>query len=304
MQDPAPTSAAEQSAHGTVPIAEVSRQLGIPLPTLRSWEIRYGIPPISRESGRHRRYSADDLHMIRLLRDEINRGQQAAKAARTVHELLSAEGEIALAVARVLKASAEMSPAGLREAFDLAADALGLASCIDDVILPSMRQVGTWWETGRCDVDQERLTTETARTWLDRRSALAPPPTFTRPVLLACGPSDLHTIGLESLALLLREQGRPCRVLGARIRPEVLVDATRAADAAAVVLVSHLATGRRRAIAVLDRIHDLGVPTFYAGNAFLSTRSRQGVPGQYLGNHLTTAADTVVAALAKDRRRK
>ena len=36
-------------------IAQVSALLGIPVPTIRSWERRYGFPTPSRTRGRHRR---------------------------------------------------------------------------------------------------------------------------------------------------------------------------------------------------------------------------------------------------------
>ena len=99
---------------------------------------------------------------------------------------------------------------------DDATAALGPAACIDDVLLPAMRQIGVWLTVGHCDVMQERMATEAVRTWLDRRSAFTPAPNRPRPILLACGPSDLHTIRVESTAVLLRYQGWPCRVLGAQ----------------------------------------------------------------------------------------
>ncbi len=58
---------------------------------------------------------------------------------------------------------------------------MGLAACIDEVLLPAMRQIGVWWAVGHCDIVQERLATEAIRTWLDRRSALAPAPTRAAP---------------------------------------------------------------------------------------------------------------------------
>ena len=48
---------------------------------------------------------------------------------------------------------------------------------------------------------------------------------------------------------------------------------------AGVVVVSHLATGRLRAVESIRTVHELGIEVFYAGNAFTSPRSRRGVPG-------------------------
>ena len=139
--------------------------------------------------------------------------------------------------------------------------------------------------------------------WLDRRSAFAPAPTRPRPILLACGPSDLHTIGLESTAVLLRYQGWPCRVLGARTSTVTLAAAARAAAVAGVVVVSHLATGRLRAVESIRAIDDLGIEVFYAGNAFSTPRSRRGVPGRYLGVGIADACAQADPSLGTHRPR-
>lgn len=281
-----------------VPIKDVAEILGVPMPTLRSWELRYGIPSLSRGPGQHRRYLPDEVNALRLMRDEIARGQQAGAAAESVRRLLGGQGPAQELIHQILGAAEQSDAPAIRAHLDEAAATLGLAVCIDDVLLPAMRQIGVWWAVGHCDVVQERLATEVIRTWLDRRSALAPAPTRSRPILLACGPSDLHTVGLESTALLLRHQGWPCRVLGARTPTATLATAARATPVAGVVVVSHLATGRRRAVESIRAVNDLGVAVFYAGNAFSTARSRRGVPGHYLGGCIEDACAQLTEALA------
>lgn len=280
-----------------VPIAEVALILGVPMPTLRSWELRYGIPTLTRGMGQHRRYLPQEVHALRLMRDEISRGQQASLAAASVREVLGIDGEEGALIHRILAASERLDAAAIRVLLDEASRTLGLKDCVDDVVLPAMRQIGVWWTVGQCDFDQERLTTEAIRGWLDRRSAFAPPPDRPQPILLACGPSDLHTIGLEAMAMLLREDGWACRVLGARTPTPTLAAAAAATAALAVVVVSHLSTGRIRAIASMEAVRQLHVPVFYAGNAFTATRSRRGVPGIYLGPSIGGACELISGAL-------
>jgi MerR family transcriptional regulator, light-induced transcriptional regulator len=278
-------------------IHQVSDLLGVPAPTLRSWERRYGLPTTDRSSGGHRRYSEEALVQLRLMRDEVARGRRAADAARSVRALLDPDGPGALLVQEFLAASQRMEPAAIRAVLDRANDELGLAVSLDRVLMPAMRQVGAWWETGRCDVAQEHLTTEVARGWLARMTSLAPFPAHERPVLLACGPRDLHTLGLEALAGLLTQRRLGCRVLGARTPERTLVTAAVATEAVAVVVVSHLATQRRPAVAALRAVAATGRPVFYAGNAFLFPGARGDVPGTYLGDSLATAADLITATL-------
>ena len=284
-----------------VSIAEVSSVLGVPMPTLRSWELRYGLPTFSRPVGQHRRYLPAEVHAIKLMRDEIARGEQAGLAAATVRRLLDIGGPAGAFIQQFLERSHRLDAVGVWETLDHAADALGLGPCVDEVLFPSMRQVGIWWAVGHCDVAQERATTEAVRAWLGKRTAFAPAPTGSRPVLLACGPSDWHTIGIESLAMLLRHAGLNCRVLGARIPTDLLVAAAASSDAAAVVLVSQLATGRRLAVGSIGAVSEAKLPIFYAGSSFIVSRSRVGVPGVYLGTRVVDACTRVVDAVADAR---
>jgi DNA-binding transcriptional MerR regulator len=281
-----------------VPIAEVCSVLGVPMPTLRSWEARYAMPAMRHTHGRHRRYLPSEVHAIKLMRDEIARGQSAGLAAATVRRMLNIGGPAAAFIHRMLEEAQRLDSRGMRTTLDQAAAALGLSDCVDDVLLPTMRQVGIWWEIGHCDITQERVATETVRAWLDRRIAFAPVPSMTRPVLLACGPRDWHTIGLECLAMLLRDRGWPCRILGVRVATPTLVSAAAASDAAAVVVVSQLATGRRPAVESIEATHRSGVPVFYAGQSFVAIKSRKEVPGTYLGTRIRDATDLIIAALA------
>lgn len=279
-----------------VPISEVARRLGVPMPTLRSWESRYGIPETERSLGKHRRYSPSELHSLRLMRDEIARGKRAALAADAVRQLLAGRGSASGFIADILDASERADPVAVQLHLSRAESALGLGPCLDDVLLPAMQQIGLWWQSGRCDIEQERLTTEAARSWLETLRAQAPPPVRSAPVILACGPTDHHTIGLESLGILLRYRQQACRLLGARTNLGALTAAVGANGAQAVVIVSHLSSGRARAVQSLRAMVDLGIATYYAGNAFSSPRSQRGVPGTYLGSNLQQAVELIQAA--------
>jgi hypothetical protein len=65
-----------------------------------------------------------------------------------------------------------------------------------------------------------------------------------------------------------------------------------------VVVVSHLSMGRRLAMDAVRSVAGLGVPTFYAGNAFISAPTRHRIPGVHLGDSLSDAARIVETAAA------
>jgi MerR family transcriptional regulator, light-induced transcriptional regulator len=295
MVAPASTAAADLGAGPA--IQQVARLLGVPAPTLRSWERRYGLPTTARSQGGHRRYSAEALTELRLMRDAIARGQRAADAARSVRLLLDRSAPAIGRVTEMIVAAQQMDAPEVGAVLDRANAAIGTAATIEEVLLPAMRQIGTLWETGHCDVGQEHLATGAARGWLSRLVHAAPAPTRSGALVLACGPRELHTLGLEALALLLAYEGHGCRVLGAQTPQEALVAAVALTGAAGVVVVSHLATRRRPAVEAICAVAATGCTVFYAGNAFRSPFSRKAVPGLYLGENLPFAAALIGTAL-------
>lgn len=275
-------------------ISEVSRSLGVPAPTLRSWERRYGVPASTRTVGGHRRYAHAELHQLKLMRDEIARGLGAGEAARSVRRLLTADTAGSVFVTSFLLASERQEAAHMAAVLDDVRATVGLAATIDLVVMPSMRQIGAWWSTGRCGVAQEHLATATVRRWLARTTTLSVGVAHDSPTLLACGPLDQHSIGLEALAALLADRGRGSRLMGARTSARTLVAATIATEAVAVVVVSHLSAQRRPAVQVLRAVVRTDAAVFYAGNAFTSAEQRLGVPGTYLGDSVSDAATVLI----------
>jgi methanogenic corrinoid protein MtbC1 len=297
------TVTAEDGPHCGAPVGvaltilEASRLLAVPVSTLRSWELRYGLPRTSRTEGGHRRYLDTALDELRLMRDEIARGKRAAEAAASTRLLLGRAGPARGFVDRLLAAANDMDPRAVRDALDASLDELGLGATIDDVLVPAMRRIGRWWETGQCDVSHEHLTTEAARSWLGRITAYAAEPHRGDRLVLACGPRDTHSLGLEAFGALLTHDGWPCRNLGARTPAPSLVTAAMAVDARAIVVVSHMSAGRRAAVESITAAAALDVPVFYAGNAFIARPVRRRLPGTYLGDSQRDAVKLIEAAL-------
>jgi DNA-binding transcriptional MerR regulator len=285
------------------PIAAVSKALQVPVPTIRSWERRYGFPAPPRTRGRHRRYTEREIDQLRALRDLVTRGLSAREAVARLREG-PATGEGGDLLDEVVDAAMRLDPDGVRGALDRSAAALGVEAALRDVVLRAMREIGTRWKAGTCDIEQEHLATEAVRGWLARQSAMSPPPFRRGPIVLACGPKDLHTIGLETFALVLTRRGWPSRVLGARTPSSSLVATVRALRAAAAVVVAQRAVTRRSAIESLAAVAAApDVRVVYAGDAFAAPSSRRGVPGTYLGDDVVAAAELLESELGRPARR-
>jgi len=282
-------------------IQRVSQLLAVPAPTIRSWERRYGVPSAPRSTGGHRRYFPTELVALRLMRDEISRGRRAADAAAAVRASSSTHLPHHDFIAAFLDAAFQLDPRRVRAVLDDAQVTLGLDEAVAGVLMPSMRQIGRWWETGRCDVAHEHLATEASRAWLNRRQLLGPGPSNPETIILTCGPRDFHTLGLEGFGALLANRGWECRTLGARTPPRSLAAAVAGTEASVVVMVSHLAVARRAAVEAMRTTQLSEARLYYAGNAFASSQARRDVPGTYLGEHVAQAADVLTAELVARR---
>jgi len=212
-----------------------------------------------------------------------------------------AECAAAQLVRRIVKVSHEFDLTGLEAELDRAAALHGLARCVDEIVLPATRHLRRLLATGRRNGNQELFATEAVRSWLNHQASFAPSPRDMGPVLLACGPRDRRTVDIESLALLLRFQRWPCRVLGARVSTFTMTVAAQASDATGVVVFSTESQGWPNAVVSLRAVDALGVPVFFAGQAFQRAHNRRQLPGQYLGTRAQTACAIVAGALATVR---
>jgi DNA-binding transcriptional MerR regulator len=283
---------------GGVPIASVSKTLDIPVPTIRSWERRYGFPSPTRTDGRHRRYTTQEIGQLRDLRNLIARGHSAREAVARLSAAGAPIGDGEL-LDTVVDSAMRLDSDGIRAALDRSAERLGVEGAIRDVAFRSMREIGTRWKTGTCDIEQEHLATESVRAWLARQAAMAPPPFRANPIVLACGPKDLHTIGVEAFAVVLSRRGWPCRVLGAMTPGTALLATVRAVRATAAVVTAQRSVSRRAAIESIAAVDAVpGVRAFYAGDAFVAASARRDVPGSYLGEDVVEAAGVLESSLA------
>lgn len=282
-------------------IAAVSTLLGIPVPTIRSWEQRYGFPRPKRTEGRHRRYEQREIELLRALRDEITHGHPAREAVELVRNQAASSAERPPFVEAIVDAAMRLDPAGLRAALDGASMALGVDNAIASVALPAMAEMGRRWSTGGCDLDHERLGTEGTRAWLSRIISEAPTPTGERRIVLACGPKEMHTVGIEAFGALLARRGWPVRVLGPLTPTDSVLAAIRADEAVAAVITSQRGVTRRATVQTLREIARTGCQPFYAGHSFTAAASRRDVPGIYLGNDVLAAMDVFEGALGSVR---
>jgi methanogenic corrinoid protein MtbC1 len=295
QQRPASEGSPNSDQPDGMSLDQVSERLSVTTATLLTWERHHGLALGQSTDGRPRRYSPDDLAVLTRVRDQAVTARASAAAAAMVHARLTAT-PTQLCTA-LLAATHRLDVATILEVLDCSAWLRGIPATIDDVVLPALREIGNLWSRGACDVAQENLATTTVQSWLHTQSQALPPPAAAPLVVLSCGPTEQHTLGLTALAVLLAHHGLAHLDLGARTPATSLRSTIHNAGASAVVLTAHISANRSATVTTLRKLGDTGADLYYAGAAFRTLPSRRGVPGTYLGGSLTNAATHLATRL-------
>src|SRR5947209_15160594 len=212
-------------------ISELSRRVGVASDTLRVWERRYGLLKPRRTPGNIRLYSALDEARVRLMTRYLNEAMgaaQAAELAKSARLRVQTGRTVELAGHDTVLSAKQMSDA--LDAFDESSAEQALQqllseystlAVIRDFIMPYLYEVGERWAAAHMTVAQEHFATNflhsrllaLARGW-DR--GLGPQG------LLACGPDELHTLGLICFGIALHSHGWKITYLGASTPVEML----------------------------------------------------------------------------------
>jgi CheY-like chemotaxis protein len=80
---------AELRARPVYSIGAVSRMLGVPTATLRTWQERYGVVVPERSDSGHRLYTRDQVEQLRFLVDQVADGLSPADGHRVLRERLA-----------------------------------------------------------------------------------------------------------------------------------------------------------------------------------------------------------------------
>lgn len=230
------------------PMGAVTRRTGISEHTLRAWERRFGFPVPERLPSGHRRYTADQVQQLLLIREALAAGYRAGDVVPLpVDELESLLRECGREEALVR----EPSPAWLQRILDagkrfdrdeLAAQLriesanLGVSRFLRERVGPTLAEVGSEWARGELEIRHEHFISEVMEDELRALRAQLETAATGRPVVLANLPDEFHELGLQAAAVAIVAAGRSVRILGRNTPESESVEAAIALDAAAVGL--------------------------------------------------------------------
>jgi hypothetical protein len=234
----------------------VARRLGVAVTTLRTWHQRYGLGPSRHVPGHHRRYTAEDLSRLEVMRRLTAEGIAPAEAARWARYApdvppsgpdptpARAGGGFAIPVGRagptargLARAAIRLDVGAMREIMARAVAEQGVVPTWDLVVRPVLSGIGERHMATKRLIEVEHLFSRTATEVL----AAVPRPRGGAPtrVLLACTDEEQHSLPLEALAAALAAEGVSSRLLGPRVPPTALSDTVERTGPDVVMLWSH-----------------------------------------------------------------
>ncbi|MEU8378392.1 MerR family transcriptional regulator [Streptosporangium sp. NPDC048865] len=256
-------------------IGAVARRLGVPAPTLRTWNLRYGVGPSRRSPGGHRRYDARDLWRLEEMNRLIRSGVPAADAARRVLRIETVpaahpaqqdreqeqdrereprwpalRGVPAFTagrspgvptVAMLARAAMMLDGGAVREWIGASLARHGVPWTWEHLVIPVFETICRRQAESGASIEVEHLFSDRLMAALIGLTERPARPASSRPVLLACAENDLHSLPVYALAAALSTEHRvETRVLGARTPYPALADAMRRLGPSVVFVWSQL----------------------------------------------------------------
>jgi methanogenic corrinoid protein MtbC1 len=249
-------------------IGALSRAVGVPVETLRTWEQRYGFPVPERKPSGHRLYPVSYIPRLRRIAAVLSRGHRAAEVVAASDEILS---QLLAATPTAVADAAETAPANV-------SDLIGLVRSYDsdrlvrillgdwsrmrplaflERIAPLVRRVGDEWEAGRLEIRHEHFIAERLGDLLRSLRLRLEEGAAGPLVVLATLPGELHGLGLQMAAMVFATAG--CRVLylGTDVPLAEMNSLVRDLRAAALALSVSVASRGAETVARLQELRAL-----------------------------------------------
>ncbi|MEO3809629.1 MerR family transcriptional regulator [Sphaerisporangium sp. B11E5] len=198
-------------------IGAVARRLGVPAPTLRTWNLRYGIGPSHRSPGGHRRYDPADLRRLEEMSRLIKAGLPPAEAAQAALHAAAPPSTAPITVGlpgapfrprpatvtTLTRAVLNMDAATISHILDAALTSHGVPWTWDHLVRPAFAAIVRRQESTGAGIEVEHLFSERLLAALTPLTGRPAAPAHPRIVLLACAEEEQHTLPSYALAATL-----------------------------------------------------------------------------------------------------
>lgn len=217
-----------------ISIGKLAKATGFAVERLRMWELRYGAPKSLRLDSGHRRYLAEEVERLHLVREALGRGLRPRNVvALDRTSLLKVLGDPAAGKPSLwqisqrethslvpwtpklwVAAAARMDDAYLDRQFYEHWLELGSLRFLTERVQPFITALGFGWERGELCVAEEHFGSEKMGDFLSGIWRRLNEHNQGRPVLLTTLPGDTHRLGIQMAALVAAMAGLRVIYLG------------------------------------------------------------------------------------------
>ncbi len=253
-------------------IKQASARTGLPVPTIRVWERRYGVIHPERTAAGYRLFDDAAIQRLMAMRQLVEvegwRPSQAAErvlaAGQDVGSLLPdavvpSTDPTAPAVEAYVAAAHGLDVPEMERVLDEAFASQRFERAVEDVVFPALRAIGEAWAGGDLSVGQEHVASETVRRRLAALFLAAGQGNGGSHVLVGLPPGSQHDLGALAFAVAGRRAGLDVLYLGANVPLESWVRTTRETRAPIVVMAVATAADVGAAKDVVEALRSMAV---------------------------------------------
>lgn len=332
------TTTIELGDYATTPlynIKAVVQATEISSSTLRAWERRYQMCAPQRSESGYRLYSDRDIAKIRWLKAQVDAGMAISQAVawldRLVEEaggeaatILPFNGEVAVPAAAVsgrrtsirdiatlqtevtrglVSYDEQSAEAAMAEAFAL----YPIEQVGEELIVPTLVQIGDLWHSGEISVTTEHYATNYLLQRLMGLLRVSANSNSGPLIWVGCAPGELHEIGALMLTIFLRRSGHNVQYLGRNLPvPDLVAEVERQHPAMVLISASsnEAAAGLNEMTAALVNTQPPRPIVGYGGRIFNQQPERRSeIAGVYLGATAQEAVKSIDDLLSTQRER-
>jgi methanogenic corrinoid protein MtbC1 len=273
----------------------VVHHTGVPAPTLRAWERRYGILAPRRGENDYRLYSERDMMMVSWLRERVENGMTISQAIALLRSIEPARRRgRRLPPSSVLETPVTVLAPSRFAMDDLAAALLSQLSTLDEsgaartlaqalaivsvedvclgLLTPVLVEIGRRWECHELPSTTEHFASGVIRAQLEDLLRTAASGASGPLVIVGCAPGEQHELGALMVALFLRRSGMRVAYLGQSVEPESLFKMIGTHKPAGVVLSAAMEPHALELARIGEHLRDVPAPRpalFFGGRAFV-----------------------------------
>lgn len=270
-------------------IKTISSLTGFNPTLLRAWERRYALLVPNRTDTGHRLYTAEDLRVLRRVRNLLDQGRSigeivAQGRSRLLDQDIRPPGQASANQSsglpmldslreELLQAALRLDDVTIQQGLDRAFGSVSAVKVFEHLIIPLAREMGQLWERKLASVAAEHLLTQCLQRRLQRLIEVENRSGQRALAICAGFPDEYHELGLQMLAYHLLQQGFEVVCLGPALPFEDLALAIQLRRPQFVMLSvtrSFLLDSHRSGLIQLAQSLPAGTRLMVGGNAIQS----------------------------------